>query len=46
MDIGEAEVAPLVFVGQARVIEPQGVEDRRVEVMDVDRIADDVVAEV
>src|ERR1043165_1400811 len=43
---GELGVEALVAVGQALVVEAELVEDRRVEVADVDGILDDVVAEV
>ena len=46
LDIGQAEVAALVAVGQARVVDPQEVEDGGVQVVDVDRVLDDVVGEV
>lgn len=38
MDIGEAEVTPLVLEGQFFVINSQEVQDRRVEIMNVHRV--------
>ncbi len=45
-DVGQAEVAPLEAVGEPRVVDAEQVEDRGVEVVDVDRVLDDVPAEV
>src|SRR5205823_7932873 len=42
-NIGEAEVAALVFEGQLRVVDAEAMEDRRVQVVDVDRVLRDVV---
>ncbi len=39
-------MAALELEGQLRVVDAQAVQDRGVQVVDVDRIADDVVAEV
>ena len=44
--VGQAEVAALVAVGQPLVIEAEQVQDRRLQVVDVDRVLDDVEAEV
>src|SRR5712691_7755401 len=44
MHVGQAIVAALEAERQARVIEAQAIEQRRVEVVDVDRIASDVEA--
>ena len=44
--VGEAEVPALELVGQPRVIDAQAVQDRGVQIVDVDRILRDVVAEV
>ena len=44
--IRQAEVAALELEGQLGVIDAQGAEDRRVEIVHVDGVADDVVAEV
>ena len=44
--VGQAEVAALEAVGQPGVLDPQQVQDRGVEVVDLDRVLDDVVGEV
>ena len=46
MDVGEAEVASLKTVGQLRVIESKEVQHRGVQVVHVDGVFDDVVAEI
>ena len=46
MDVGQAVVAALELEGQPGVVDAQAVEDRGVQVVDVDRVLDDVVAEV
>ena len=46
VDVGEAEVAAGVVVGEAFVVEAQKVEDSGLEVVDVDFFVDDVEAEV
>ena len=46
MDIGQPEVTPLETVGQALMVETEAAEDGGVEVVNVDRLFDDVVAEV
>ena len=46
MHVGQAVVAALEAEGQAFVIEAKAMQQRGVQVMDVDRIAGDVVAEV
>src|SRR5258705_9715909 len=46
VDIGEPEFAPLKFVSQLRVVEPHQLQDGGVEVVNLDRILDDVVAEI
>ncbi len=46
MDVGQAEVAALEPVGQLRVVDAEQVQDRGLEVVDVDRVLGDVVAEV
>ena len=43
MHVGQAEVAALVLERQLLVVDPQQVEDRRVEVVDFDRVDRDVV---
>jgi hypothetical protein len=35
MNVGQAELSSLVAEGQPGVIDPQGVQDRRLQVMDV-----------
>ena len=44
VDVGQPEVAAGVAIGQPGVIEAQQVEDRGVEVVDVDLVVDGVVA--
>ena len=44
--VGEAEVSPPELVGQPGMIDAQQVQDRRVQVVDFDRVADDVVREI
>ena len=44
--VGQAEVAALEAVGQLRVVDAEQVQDRGVQVVDVDGVVDDVVAEV
>src|SRR5690554_5474783 len=44
MHVGQTELAALVLVGQSRVIDPQGVQDRRLQVVDMHRRLEDVVA--
>ena len=46
MDVGEAEVAALVTEGQAGMFDAHQVEDRRVEVVHMNAILDDIVTEV
>ena len=46
VDVGEAEIAALVFVGEPRVVDAEEMQDRGVEVVDVDAVGRDVVAEV
>ena len=46
VDVGEAEVAALGSVGEAGVFDAHEVEDGGVEVVDVDGVFGDVVAEV
>src|SRR5262245_66301128 len=45
-DIGQAELASLESVGESLVIQSHQMEDRRVEIVNFDRILDDVVAEI
>ena len=45
MHVGEAEVAALETVGEFLVIEAEEVEERGVEVVDVDFVFDDAEAE-
>ena len=44
--IAEAELAALVTVGEALVVDAEEVEDRRLPVVDVNGVFDDVVTEV
>src|SRR4051794_29094681 len=46
MHIGQSEVSALKSIGQPLVIDAEAAEHRSVEVVDVDRVADDVVAVV
>src|SRR5262245_51299159 len=46
LDAGKLRVEPAELVGKARVIDSQAVENRRVEITEVDRILDDVVAKI
>ncbi len=46
LDVGQPHVAAGVAVGQALVIEPEQVEDRGVQVVDVHRVLDGLVAEL
>src|SRR6185312_7819947 len=45
-DVGQTEIAALETVRELGVIETEAIENRRVEVMDVDLVLDDVEAEV
>ena len=45
-DARQLRVEPAELVGESRVVDPQAVQDRRVQIAQVDRILDDVVAEV
>ena len=44
MHVGQSELSALVFFGQTFVIDPQQVQQRGVEVMNMNAIVDDVVA--
>ena len=46
LDAGELGVEAAELVGEALVVDAEAVEDRGVEVAEVDRVLDDVVAEV
>jgi hypothetical protein len=46
MDIGETEVATLESVGELRVIEAEQMENRRVQVVNMDRVASDVESKI
>ena len=46
MHVGQAEVAALELVGQPGVVDAQQVKDGGVQVVDLDRVADDVVREI
>ena len=46
LDAGQPLIEPLVAVGEALVVDAEQVQHRGVEVADVDRVLDDVVAEV
>ena len=45
-DVRQSEIAALVVVGQARVIEPEQVQDRRLQVVDVNGVLDRFHTEV
>ena len=45
-DVGQAEVAALEAVGQPQVVEAEQVEDRRLDVVDVDAVLDAREAEL
>ena len=44
--VRQAEVAALVFVGQAGVVDSQAAQNRRLQIVDMDGVSRDVVAEV
>ena len=46
MDIGQAEMASLEFVGQLQVIDAEQVQNGRLQIVHVDGVRDDVVAVV
>ena len=46
VDIGQSILPPLVLEQESFMIDPQQVQDRRVEIVNVDRILGDVVREV
>ena len=46
MHVGQAVVAALELERQPRVVDAEQVQDRRVQVVDVDAVLGDVVAEV
>ena len=46
MHVGQPEIAALEPVGEPGVVDPEQVQDRRVQVVDLDGILDDVVREV
>ena len=46
MNVGQSEIAALEFVGQLRVVQAHQVKDGRVQIVDLNRIFDDVVAEI
>ena len=46
MDIGEAEVSALETIGQTEMIKSQQMEQRRVQIMHMDRILGNIEAEV
>ena len=43
--VGQAELAALIGVGQPLVVQAQQVQDRGLQVVDVDRVFDDVEAQ-
>ena len=46
VDVCQAVVAALEFVGEPFVVDPEAVHDSCVQIVDVHRVLDDVVAEV
>src|SRR5260370_13568170 len=46
VDVGKAVIAALEAVGQLLVVQAEQVQNGRLEVMDVDRILDDVIAQL
>lgn len=46
MHVGEPEIPPLEPVREPPVVDAQTVQDRRLQIVDVDRILDDVVGQV
>src|SRR5688572_6925409 len=46
VNVGQAEIAPLKAVGQFGVIEAQQVEERRMQIMDVDPVFHDIEAQL
>lgn len=46
VDVGQAEVASLVTVGHSFVVDAKLMQNGRVEVVNVDRVLGDIVAEV
>ena len=46
LDVGQPHVAAGVAIGQALVVEPEQVEDRRVQIVHVHRVLDGLVAEL
>ena len=45
-DIGEAEVAALVAIGEFLVIDPEEMKEGGLEIVDADRVAGDAVSEL
>src|SRR5258708_35430310 len=45
-DVGEPEVSPLVAVREPLVVDPEQVQDRGVEIVDVDQVLDGVVTQL
>ena len=46
VDVGESSRRTVVVIGESFVVEAEEVEDRRVEVVDVDDLLDSLVAEL
>ena len=46
MHVGQPEIAALEAVGQLRVVQAELVQDRRLQIVDVDLVLDDVVADL
>ena len=46
VDVGQAELPSLELVRETLVIDPETTQNRRLQVMDMDRVLDDIEAEV
>ena len=46
LDIGQTEIAPRITIGEAFVIEAEEVQDRGVQIVDMDTFLDGAVAEL
>ena len=46
MDIGQAVIAALMAIGQEFVVDAEQVQHRRIQVVDMDGIFDDIVREI
>src|SRR5262249_15002247 len=46
LDIGQTKISTLEFISQPSMINAQTMQDRRIQIVDVNRIARDVIAEI